>query len=272
VHVRSADLKRRIKRALGIRSSLGTRDEISGAFLDLLAELPVGKPFSFREQYGGALVQDVRPAQNRDDEVSSRGRVALGPHTDDVFLDPEMRPEHIALLGISNPAGIPTLLVPLEDVLSELESATIETLTKPLFTFGCPPSFDIDANIRASLRTPPRPILRPLPDGGFEVGFPASTTEPVDGAGKDVATHLQLWRQAVKRAPSNPVVLEAGDVLVFSNSRCLHGRPVVDEADRWLKRVYLRYGLFDLERWAGTDSTGVFSAVEAFRHSRRRTY
>lgn len=263
VQLHSAELGRIIERNLRAGIDLSAEREIDEIFLTLLDSLPLGRPFTFRQQHGGALVQPVRPARDHEAEVSSRGRVELDLHTDDVFLEPSLRPQYIALLGIHNPERIPTYVVRLEDVVRRLEPPTLEVLSQPLFSFSCPPSFDVDS--RGDLRTDARPILRQGDDGGCEVGLPASTTEVVEPADSEAEEHLQRLKSAIADAPRTECALGPGEVLVFSNSRCLHGRPSVDSTERWLKRVYLRDDLATLETAAATGSVSVYDAVRAFR-------
>jgi L-asparagine oxygenase len=265
VHLYSGELGRMIKRSLRSEGGSDASGEIEKVFLAVLGNLPLGRPFTFREQYGGAMVQDVRPAKTHESEASSRGRVRLDLHTDDVFLDPPSRPEFIALLGVRNSDRIPTELVRLDDVVQDLNAETLAALSRSQFSFGCPPSFDVDD--RAALRTRPRPILRGGAEGGFEVGLPASTTEPTATAEPDASKHLQCLKAAIAAAPHRAFTLEAGEILIFSNSRCLHGRPPVVGSERWLKRVYLREDLTTLEETAATDAPNVYEAVRAFRQA-----
>lgn len=251
IYLRSGELGWVIASNLSGAPGLDAEREIDEIFLSLLDGLPVGRPFSFREQHGGALVQEVRPAENHESEVSSRGRVELDLHTDDVFLEPSVRPQYIALLGIHNPERVPTYLVYLDDVVDYLEPKTLEVLSQPFFSFACPPSFDIDKSL--DLRTNPRPILRRGARGEFEAGI-------------DASEHLRLFKSAIEAAPRTEWTLGPGEVLVFSNSRCLHGRPPVESADRWLKRVYLRDDLSTLEMAAATDTRNTYDAVKAFRY------
>jgi hypothetical protein len=253
----AADVDRLARRASADPSG-AVCEELDAAFLDALAELPFGVPFTFVEQYAGALVHDVRPASGHEAEQSSRGRVALGFHTDDSFLDPSARPEHLALLGVSNPERVPTHAVRVDDVVAQLERETIERLGRPSFRFACPASFEVSDGFDA--RVPPRPILRTRPDGRTEVSFAPSTVVVDDD---DAEHHLALFREALDRAPRSTFVLDAGEILFVSNARCLHGRPPVVDVDRWIKRVYLRSDLSMLDRVAATGSPGVYAAKKA---------
>jgi L-asparagine oxygenase len=232
---------------------------LHAAFLRTFEALPFGSPFTFREQYGGALVHDIRPSAGHEREESSRGRVTLPFHTDDGFLDPGNRPEHLALLGIFNPERVPTNVVRIESVLELLSAETIAMLREPLFTLACPDSFEAPLGITENV--PARPIIWTGPGGRPEASF-APDTRPIDGAGEEVDSHLRQFAAAVGQASRISIVLEPGEILVFSNSRCLHGRPPV-EADRWMKRLYLRGDLRQLDRVAATAEPFVYEAARA---------
>jgi L-asparagine oxygenase len=241
------------------RGETGAEQELHEAFLRTFEALPFGRPFTFREQYGGAIVHDVRPAAGHEAEESSRGRVTLPFHTDDGFLDPGARPEHLALLGITNPEQVPTNVVRIESVLELLPAETIEVLRSPLFTLACPDSFEAPQGITENV--PARPILWTGKDGRPEVSF-APDTRPIDGAPDEAGAHMERFAAAVSDATRTTVVLEPGEILVFSNSRCLHGRPPV-EAERWMKRLYLRGDLGFLDFVAATDEPSVYEAARA---------
>lgn len=244
----------------------GTRGaEIDEAFLQILDALSLGRPFTFLEQHGGEIVQNIRPVRRHEAERSSRGRLALDLHTDDAFLPGTARVEYIALCGVSNPARVPTQMVRLRDVCERLQRETIEALSQPVFSFGCPQSYDIDD--RETIWTLPQPILKAAEGGAMEVSLPSTEVRVGAEAASDVAQHLARFKAALANAPRRQVELDAGEIVVISNSRCLHGRPPV-EAERWLKRVYLRRDLSALDEAAGTEAPGVYSAAEAFRHDR----
>jgi L-asparagine oxygenase len=217
---------------------------LDDAFLAILEELPFGTAFTFAEQYGGALVQDIKPASGHEDEQSSRGQVELRPHTDDGFLDPAARPEYLALLGVSNPEGVPTEVIRVDDLLERLDPTTVEGLRAPDFFFPAPQSFDA---VRATV--PPRPIVESEPGAPTRVAL-APDVRIADGTNEQAGRCLTRLEEALREVPRVSFALGAGEILLVSNSRCLHGRPPVANG-RWLKRIYLRRDFRRLEPAAG---------------------
>lgn len=242
----------------------GLEARIEEAFLDTIASVNVGTPYSFLEQYGGRIVHDLRPSLGHEAEVSSRGRVPLGLHTDDAFLDASARAEYVALVGLLNPRNVPTLVVALDDVLDAIGTETVVAMSRPSFQFALPGSFEIDVDRYSPMS---RPVLRERPDGQAEVALaPRLCVAP--GHGPEVAAHLDRFRSAVDRSRRSEVVLAPGEILVLSNSRCLHGRPAVD-ADRWIKRVYLRKDFAALDRVGNTGMPRIYAAEGVLRHAAR---
>jgi L-asparagine oxygenase len=234
------------------------KDALDSAFLETVRALSLGAPYTFAEQYGGALVHNAMPAQGHEQEQSSRGQIRLQPHTDDGFLNPRARPEHLALLGVSNPSRIPTEVVRIDDVIPLLDPEVRERLGHPVFHFPLPESFEITKE--AGPDVPARPILTAR-EGRAEVCL-APDTCAAPGADQSAERHLTALEEAISRAPRLQFALGPGEVLVVSNSRCLHGRPPV-VSDRWIKRLYLRRDLTWLDQVAQTDRPNVYDAISA---------
>jgi hypothetical protein len=243
-HLFPADLRELTGRVAADPSGAANARALDGAFLAIMEELPFGTAFTFVEQYGGALVQDIRPARGHGDEQSSRGQVELYPHTDDAFLDPEARPEYLALLGVSNPERVPTEVIRVDDLLERLDPATVEGLRAPDFFFPAPQSFD---QVRAAV--PSRPIVESEPGELAKLAL-APNVRTADDTGEESKRCLTSLKAALREVPRASFALGAGEILLVSNTRCLHGRPPV-AIGRWLKRIYLRRDFRRLELAAG---------------------
>ncbi len=248
--------------------SAGTMTEghsaaIDAGILEVLSaiEAEVGRPYAFIEQYDGRLVQDIRPVPGRERELSSRGRAPLVLHTDDAFLDRRARPEAVALVGIEHHDAVPTLIVRLDDVIDSLTPNTVQVLMSSSFVHASPPTFDLPCEVGAEVTC--RPILRQRPDGVFEAALSASG--PATKVDRRLDRHVAVFRRAAREAPSAQLRFAPGCVHVISNTRLLHGRPGV-VTNRWLKRVYLRRDLSDLDALAPTGSPSVYSAARMVTH------
>ncbi len=196
---------------------------------------PFGEPFGYPEERDGAIVHDLRPAAGFEATQSSLGRVAFLPHTDAAFLPAALRPQRLALLGLHNEAGAATLLYPIDEVLANLRAetrlATIDQLAQPLYQQVPPLTF------QPKLGTAPIPghrILERSPAGTWWVAYSAQGTKA--GGGPDA---LAEFEAALAATDPVRIVLGPGDLLIFDNLRCLHGREAI-VGPRHLQRVYLR--------------------------------
>jgi alpha-ketoglutarate-dependent taurine dioxygenase len=90
----------------------------------------------------------------------------------------------------------------------------------------------------------------------------ATRTSVIEGAPLDAQRHLEELHGAIARAPRRSVALAPGELLVFSNTTSLHGRPPF-RSERWLKRAYLRADLGWLDRVAATGTPAVYAAADA---------
>lgn len=184
--------------------------------------------FGYPEEKKGAILQNVHPIAGWEDTLSNAGRVNFNLHVESPFLPRAARPEAAALIAINNEAKTATRVAVVAKINARLTENTIKVLRQPLFSYRHDDSFEINGY---TLESPPSPFLKTI-DGYEEsrcaIFTKAHTTE--------AELALADWLRAAELEAVD-VVLESGDMLVFNNYRCIHGRGVVG-GNRWLQRVY----------------------------------
>lgn len=184
--------------------------------------------FGYPEEKNGAILQDVHPISGWEQTLSNAGRIKFNLHVESPFLPRAARPEAAALIALNNEANTATRLAVVEEINSKLPVEIIERLRQPLFTYKHDDSFSMNGY---TLHTPCSPFLKEI--GGFEESRCGIYTR---ANGREAEKAVAAW-QEVAEAVALDVVLKPGDILVFNNHRCVHGRGAV-EGRRWLKRVY----------------------------------
>lgn len=184
--------------------------------------------FGYHEEKDGAILQDVHPIPGWESTMSNAGRIKFNLHVESPFLPRAARPEAAALLALNNDAGTATRIGVVAKINQLLPSHMINTLRQRLFTYRHDDSFKINGY---ALYTPPSPFLKTI--DGFEESRCAIFTQAASSAGESA---VAAWMEAAETVAVD-LVLKAGDMLVFNNYRCIHGRGPV-EGKRWLKRVY----------------------------------
>jgi hypothetical protein len=214
------------------------------------------QPFGYLEEKAGALVHQIAPAQNRASELSSAGSVALGWHTDLAILKSEFLPQFLSLIGLRNEAATPTLIADASEALVALEdTALMEVLRQPRYRVQSPASLLWHGG--KSLLSEPRPLLSNLE--GFEmIAGNLQTVVPIDPVAQQALGALQTAVEAVAR----PIVIHAGQALLFSNGGVLHGRRAIQRGQRWLQRVYSRRSLQPLQEATASPGAIIFSIAE----------
>lgn len=225
----------------------------------LLVALLLGEPVAYADEKDGVLVQNVYPVESEARAPSNESSATdLGFHTELSFSRrvPERPlhqacPDFLLLFGLrpAPDADAVTTLVEADDICARLPARAQALLREPLYELRAPYSFT-----RATGAD--RPWSRPAPlfhgsettpSLAFDLACGVRATEP---AGDEALNEL-------RRVVSTPdihrhVRLDAGDLLVVDNRRCVHARSRFrarfDGTDRWLQRVYVRQSLDGLDR------------------------
>ncbi len=199
---------------------------------------------SFLDEMDGRLCHMVMPAKNSEKSFI-RSTKKLKFHTEVVngyFFEENptpgepVSPDVFGLIGLRNPDGIATTLIPLDKVLNNLKPKVIESLMKPHFSATSQSSFDREININNI------PLLKKLNDGGMGLRYSHSK---VTANNSEAAQALYALTDEISHSEHiTEVVLHPGDALILNNRTCVHGRSAItgtqkfDGMDRWLIRIY----------------------------------
>jgi L-asparagine oxygenase len=206
------------------------------AVAHVLTSMQLGELIAFRNEKGGALVQDVVPVPGREDVQGNAGSVALKMHTENAFHPG--RPDYVSLMCLradhDNVAALRTSSV--RRALELLPRRTREILAEPRFVTHAPPSFGEGAPAQGT------PVLAGDPaDPDLRVDFAA--TDPLDVPAADALEDLGRALDEARRT----FPLQPGDLAVVDNRIAVHGRtsfrPRYDGLDRWLQRTYVQLDL-----------------------------
>jgi len=215
--------------------------------------------FSYTEQKGGRLVQDIVPIPGQERSNSNAGRVRLGWHTDDAVFKREFRAQGIALLCINNKAMSSTYYISVDELVRSLDQQVFSVLTQPRFRFATPESFRVFGG--KVIYSEPRPLVSRNDQGQWEVACAEYSTR-TDHHDDEAGLCLRKFRELLARKPGLEICLQPGDCLLFSNFRGLHSRDAV-RGERLLKRAYFRSDLTDLRMMDTRPGAGeVFSCKD----------
>ena len=220
---------------------------MDGIILGVAQQL--GAPVGYRAEKSGALIQHVLPVYGEEDAPSNEGSLlALDLHSELVFSRDEpdrpldaLSPQFILLLCLRADPHAITVVVPNTAVCDRLTPQHLSALREPQFELRAPYSFTRDADGSRPWLGPSALLHGDPEDPRLAVDL-ACGARPLTPAAETALDGLR----AATAAPDvrHEVQLEAGDLLVIDNRRCLHGRssfvPRHDGTDRWLERVYVR--------------------------------
>ncbi|SBS28463.1 L-asparagine oxygenase [Marinomonas spartinae] len=183
-------------------------------------------PFSYQNEKNGALVHEIVPIMGMEKSISSNGIDSFDFHTDGAYLERHMRPHALSLLCLSNESNTPTNIVNLEQCLDKLNEKDIDLLSKRLFIHHAPETFSVKNGVCHS-------SVVDRVDGKYEVKGAMHNTKAINEEANESLLKLSSLTSKYK-IESN---WNAGDLVVFSNLRVLHGRGKIS-GKRWLQRCY----------------------------------
>lgn len=225
---------------------------VAAAALSVLVA-PLGDQYGFRQELGGAIVQDILPMHGfESQQISVGSRVNLYAHVETAFSP--LRSDFVALLCIradrERRAG--TTLSSVDAMLPLLEQRTVEILREPRFRTTVDASFLLGDRLSGEVWVDPICVLDgPTRRPRLRVDF--GGTEGKDRA----AQHAFEALREVAFAAQTIVCLDAGDLLLVDNSRAVHGRtpftPRYDARDRWLLRTFVTRDLSRSEESRSAD-------------------
>ncbi len=194
----------------------------------------LGEPVGYLPEHGGSIVQNLVPTRDAvGRQTSTSSGVDLAFHTETAFHP--HRPRYLLLLCLRGDPGAATTLASIDDLLPALDDDVVAELRRPHFRTAVDESFGGSPDVPVG---PARPVL----DGPADDPVLCWDAELTTGETPAAAAALEALAAAVAERQRR-VVLEAGDLLVVDNARCVHGRSPFtarfDGTDRWLQRSFV---------------------------------
>lgn len=211
--------------------------------------------FTYLQERQGEIPQQVAPIQGQEAANHSGNTEEFGVHSDNAILEREHRAEFISLIGLRNDGGTETSLVPIDDLLTELDAvspAFVPIMEDAQWQVPFPESFDMGPDREFSR---PCSIITRAVDGRYEIAMAIYNVRALTPEAKAV---LEAVKSILKPPLVRSVVIRPGTLLLMSNVRGLHGRGKI-AGSRWAQRIYLGRELHELQAACGTgDDARVF--------------
>lgn len=197
-----------------------------------------GFPVSYMQEQEGQLIHNIVPTHKTEyGQISTSSKNDLYLHTELAFHP--YQPSHVILLCLRGDETAGTTIASASEIVSHLDSESIDLLKQPFFETGIDESFQNDKNKDFKLVTP---IL--IEDATYEddmkwtMNFDWQLMSPMN---EDAGNALNKFKSAVTNSIKT-IILNRGDLMMIDNKRAIHGRtkfqPKYDGTDRWLKRIF----------------------------------
>ncbi len=192
----------------------------------------IGHPIGYSDEHSGDLVHEIANVSIGCPVYNSQHPDALNPHTDRSRYPEDLRPSVLLLLGMNNPEHLPTRFVLAGSVARSLSESVRENLFRARYEFGLPSGrFQGLRSILSSVGS------------GIEVTLPPEEL-PSD---EESSSALAAFRSACIEQ-GEEVEVNAGKMLILSNSRSVHFRDRNESPERWLRRMYVTVRYQQLSR------------------------
>ena len=209
----------------GIRPSL--KSNLSEAIILGIISAINYRPFSYAQEKNGALIHEITPIKERNHSKSSNGTVELDFHTDAAYLERSIRPNILALFCLKNSCKTPTKIIQLSAILDHLSDLEIYELMQNNY-LHCPPNTFTDTS-------PTKGAVLCRHNDRIEITLSSHNTSGFTSLAETSLAKLRFLAEKYAFC----VHTKPGDLVIFNNFRCLHGRgKIKEDKDRWLQRGY----------------------------------
>ncbi len=184
--------------------------------------------------------------------LAEKSTKSMRGHTDAVSFpfngedDPEDEriapsPDLVTLVGLRNPMGVATRVMPLTDIFPCLQPGDVDELKKLQYSIRSQKTF-VEGTKRILGKEHvvfDQPVLKDVAEGTW-IRYSHTSVVSSSGGGKAEKASEKLEGACNKAAI--PIVVQPGDILIINNRLSLHGRDGVAEKaggqSRWLLRTY----------------------------------
>lgn len=203
-------------------------------WLAIIAKI-LGEPIGYAQEKNGEVFQNVRPRKGQETKIASdSSRIILDLHVENGYHP--IRPDFLLLYGLRadrDSIGY-TLAVELETILPFFTSEEISILRSKNFKTSVDWNF---GNHHAERGTGPKVSIL-FGDNDNPMIF--YDDEYLIGTTTEAQNVLNKLREVLHQNMER-ILLKPGEMLIFDNYKCLHGRmpfnAYYDGNDRWLQRL-----------------------------------
>ena len=219
----------------------------------------IGEMISYEGEGYGRLFQDVVPVQNMAKKQTSVGsNVELEIHTEQAFS--KLRPDILSLACLRGDIEANTYILPVHEIINNLNDSELELLRQPLWKTGVDLSFKLNGNefIEGDIRGPIAIIQGSYecPILVFDQDLMTGITEESD---KMISKIVDIYYK--NRVKHN---LTSGEIIFIDNRYAVHGRssffPKYDGKDRFLIRCFAVFD-FEYSKYARSNGSRSINAI-----------